>query len=146
MTNLQIEMVKGSWSSVATLDPILVGDIFYKRLFQLCPEVKPMFRHNLAEQSKKLLHMLSYIINKLNHIDDILHEVKNLARRHVKYGVQQYHYEAVGAALLFTLEQGLDKSWTKDLADAWTTCYTLLSSAMIDASVYSEEIHEFQGV
>ncbi|HKH60544.1 MAG TPA: globin domain-containing protein [Flavitalea sp.] len=139
MTNLQIEMVKGSWSSVAALDPILVGDIFYKQLFQLCPEVKPMFRHNLTEQSKKLLYMLSYIVNKLNRIDDILHEVKNLARRHVKYGVKRYHYDAVGAALLFTLERGLDKYWTKDLAEAWTACYTLLSSVMIDASVYSEE-------
>ena len=139
MTNLQIEMVKGSWSSVTALDPIFVGDIFYQKLFQLCPEVKPMFRENLPEQSKKLLHMLSYIISKLDRVDDIILEVKNLARRHVKYGVKRYHYESVGAALLFTLERGLDKYWTKDLAEAWTTCYTLLSSVMIDASVYSEE-------
>ena len=82
--------------------------------------------------------MLSYIIKKLNRLDDIINEVTNLARRHVKYGVKRYHYEAVGAALLFTLELGLDKNWTEDLAEAWTACYTLLSSVMIDASVYNE--------
>ena len=83
--------------------------------------------------------MLSYIIRKLNRLDDIIHEVTNLARRHFKYGVKRYHYDAVGAALLFTLALGLDKDWTEDLAEAWTACYTLLSSVMIEASVYSEE-------
>ena len=89
MTNYQIQLVKESWISIGSLDPIMVGDLFYGRLFQACPDVKPMFRGNMPEQSKKLLHILTYVINKLNRLDDIIHEVKTLARRHVNYGVRE---------------------------------------------------------
>ena len=41
-----------------------------------------------------------------------------------------FPYATVGAALLWTLEQGLGQAFTSDVRDAWTKTYTLLSSAM----------------
>lgn len=133
MTTKNIELVKNSWASVATMDMETVGGLFYNRLFEIAPEVKPMFNKTaLPEQSKKLLTMLSYVIAKLDKLEDIIDEVTKLAQRHAGYGVQEEHYTAVGTSLLWTLEQGLGTQWNKELKAAWTEVYTVLSEAMIN--------------
>lgn len=134
MTTYHINLVKKSWSLVAAIDMEIVGGLFYNRLFEIAPEVKPMFnRTPIAEQSKKLLSMLGYIVSKLDKLDDILDEVRKLAKRHSHYGVKEEHYTAVAIALLWTLEQGLGVHWNAALKAAWTEVYTILSSAMIAA-------------
>jgi len=134
MTTKNIELAKGSWALVAQMDMVVVGSLFYGKLFELSPEVKPMFsRAPMPEQSRKLLVMLTYVISKLDTLGDILEEVKRLAQRHNGYGVKAEHYAAVGAALLWTLEQGLAETWNEDLKTAWTEVYTTLAGAMIEA-------------
>lgn len=128
-----ITLVKDSWAIVSTLQMELVGSLFYNRLFEIMPEVKPMFsRTPLPEQSKKLLTMLSYVIAKLDKLEEILDEVKKLAIRHNKYGVRDEHYDAVGASLLWTLEQGLGTQWNAELKLAWQEVYGTLAGAMIE--------------
>src|SRR6187549_1388463 len=139
MTNKQIDLVKSSWAMVATIDPLTVGGLFYNRLFEIAPQLKHMFRNSMPEQSKKLLSMINYVISKLNKLEDILDEVAKLARRHVSYGVKPDHYTIVGEALLWTLEKGLADNWNSEVKEAWTDCYHILSSAMINASEYSEQ-------
>lgn len=135
MTTNNIDLVKKSWALVATIEMETVGGLFYNRLFEIMPEVKPMFsRSPLPEQSKKLLTMLSYIIARLDKLEDILDEVAKLAKRHTQYGVKDEHYAAVGSALLWTLQQGLGKHWNDELAIAWTEVYTTLAGAMMTAS------------
>lgn len=134
MTQRQIELVKSTWSMAASLDPIVVGGLFYNRLFEIAPQVKPMFRNPIPEQSKKLLAMVNYVIVKLDKLDAILDEVAKLAQRHTAYGVKPEHYIIVGEALLWTLEQGLGENWNAEVKDAWIECYTILSGAMIAAS------------
>ena len=139
MTNKQIDLVKSSWATVATIDPVTVGGLFYNRLFEIAPQLKHMFRNPMPEQSKKLLAMINYVISKLNKLEDILDEVAKLARRHVSYGVKPGHYTIVGEALLWTLEKGLADNWNSEVKEAWTDCYQILSSAMINASEYREQ-------
>ncbi|MEO6638449.1 MAG: globin family protein [Ginsengibacter sp.] len=135
MTKNNIELVKKSWAIVGTIEMQTVGGLFYNRLFEIMPEVKPMFnRTPLPEQSRKLLTMLAYIISKLDKLEDILDEVEKLAKRHTQYGVRDEHYTAVGSALLWTLQKGLGQHWNDELAIAWTEVYTTLSCAMMEAS------------
>lgn len=134
MTQQQITDVKATWAMVALIDPEIVGGLFYNRLFEIAPQVRPMFRTPVAEQSRKLLAMIGYIINKLDKLDDIVDEVAKLARGHVKYGVQAGHYRIVGEALLWTLEKGLAEHWNEAVKEAWTVCYTTLANAMIAAA------------
>ena len=134
MTNKQIDLVKSSWAIVTTIDPITVGGLFYNRLFEIAPQLKPMFRNPVPEQSKKLLAMINYVISKLDKLEDILDEVAKLAKRHVSYGVKPDHYRVVGDALLWTLEKGLSENWNSEVKEAWSNCYQVLSSAMINAS------------
>jgi hemoglobin-like flavoprotein len=139
MTANEIHLVKYSWSVVEGIDPVVAGGIFYKRLFESAPYLKPMFSESIPVQSKKLMTMISYVINRLDKLDTILEDIKNLARRHVKYGVQEEHYELVGAALLWTLEQALAALWTNEVKQAWANCYGLLSSTMLQATVEAPE-------
>ena len=66
-------------------------------------------------------------------LDQILPAVEALGRRHAGYGVREGHYATVGAALLWTLEQGLGDAFTTDVRKAWTTAYGTLASVMIEA-------------
>ena len=133
MTTQQVLHVKSTWAMVASLDTVTVGGLFYNRLFEIAPEVRPMFRAPIPEQSKKLFTMIGYVIYKLDKLEDIIDEVAKLAERHVQYGVKAEHYNVVAEALLWTLEQGLGEHWTEDVKEAWVLCYTTLAGAMIAA-------------
>jgi hemoglobin-like flavoprotein len=56
--------------------------------------------------------------------------VRDLGRRHAEYGVQTKDYNTVGAALLWTLEQGLTQQFTPEVKEAWTAAYTILATTM----------------
>src|SRR5215471_4847750 len=133
MTPRQIQLVKNSWAIVSTLDIITVGSLFYNRLFEIDPETKPMFSVTVEEQARKAMSMLNYIIQKLDKLDDIVDEVTKLAQAHAKYGVGPEHYLTGGVALLWTLEKGLGKHWNEEVREAWVSCYTVLSNAMIES-------------
>jgi len=134
MTNDNFELVKKSWAIIAKIDFEIVGGAFYIRLFQIAPELRPLFKNtSMTEQSVKLGCMLSYVISKFEQADDIIEELKTLAQRHTKYGVKEQHYIAVGNALLWTLEQGLGEYWNEELHSAWIDFYETLSAIMIDA-------------
>jgi hemoglobin-like flavoprotein len=59
--------------------------------------------------------------------------VRALGRRHAAYGVTDEHFETVGAALLWTLKQGLGSACTPEVADAWASVYAVLATTMKDA-------------
>jgi hemoglobin-like flavoprotein len=80
--------------------------------------------------------MLSVIVGRLDNLEELTEEIKQLAIRHVQYGVKEQHYKAVGAALLWTLQQGLGKDWDEEVKEAWASCFNILSSTMINASGY----------
>ena len=105
--------------------------MFYGRLFEIAPEVKPLFKGDMAEQGRKLMATLAVVVGSLHSLPTILPAVSTLAKKHVEYGVKPSHYAAVGAALLWTLERGLGDAWTPEVAEAWTNAYTTLSNFMI---------------
>ncbi len=133
MTTEQIQAVKKSWRILRNIEPKVVGDLFYTKLFMNHPSLKKMFPKNMDEQYKKLIDTISVIVSRLDKLDEITVEISALAKRHVNYGVQTIHYEWVGNALLWTLEKGLGKDWDKQTEDAWIKCYSILSTTMINA-------------
>jgi nitric oxide dioxygenase len=138
MTQQQINLVKSSWQAAAP-NALLVGEFFYNRLFEIAPETKPLFNVTVSQQSNKLVVMLSYIINKLDKLPDIIEEVAKLARQHVEYGVKPEHYALGGEIFLWSLEKGFGDSWNEELNEAWKTCYFTLTNAMIHAAGYTSQ-------
>lgn len=134
MTEQQIELVKNSWKILSKVDPELIGDVFYSKLFIEMPHVRHLFKTPRATQSRKLIATLSIIINRLDDLEKLTKDIEELAIRHVKYGVKPEYYSAVGSALFWTLERGLGIDWSKEVAEAWLKCYTTLSQTMINAA------------
>jgi hemoglobin-like flavoprotein len=130
MTPEQLKAIQESFAKVAPISE-QAAELFYGRLFEIAPAVKPLFRGDMKEQGKKLMATLAVVVNGLGNLQSILPAASALAKRHVDYGVKASDYTPVGQALLWTLERGLGSNWTPDLAAAWTTAYTMLSDFMI---------------
>ena len=136
MTEEQIILVKKTWKLFRDINPVLIGDVFYSKLFIEVPHVKHLFKTSREIQSKKLIEMISVIVGRLDRLDEVTEEIKQLAIRHVDYGTRPEHYRAVGEALNWTLKQGLGADWTREVEAAWIKCYKMLSDTMIRASNY----------
>ena len=134
MTDTQIKAVKQSWRILRNINPHIVGDLFYSKLFMDNPSLRKMFPKNMDEQYKKLVETLSVVVARLENLDTLTDDIVAMAQRHVKYGVQPAHYKMVGNALLWTLEHGLGHDWNKETAAAWAECYGILSNTMINAA------------
>jgi hemoglobin-like flavoprotein len=134
MTPAQIRLVQQSFAKVApTADK--AAELFYGRLFEIAPQVRKLFPDDLTEQRKKLMATLTIVVNGLDNMDSILPAAAALAKRHVAA-----HYSVVGDALLWTLEKGLGRSWTPDVAAAWASAYAALSGFMINAARSEEPV------
>ncbi|MFN3655919.1 MAG: globin family protein [Pseudolabrys sp.] len=125
----QVSLVQASFRKIVPIADT-AADLFYDRLFDIAPEVKPLFPEDLREQKKKLIAMLATAVNNLHQIETILAAVADLGKRHATYGVTAAHYAPVGAALLWTLEQGLGPDFTPPVKAAWSEAYTTLAGAM----------------
>ena len=130
MISQRRQLVTESWKSLAP-NGALVGAIFYRRLFEIDPALRPMFSAvTLDEQIHKLVTMLDLVVHWLDVPDKLVPVLKKLGERHSTYGVQDDHYGKVGAALIGTLEEGLGDKFTPELRSAWTEAFMLISSLM----------------
>ena len=136
MTAQETALVQKTWKLFRDINPTVIGDVFYGKLFTDMPSLKKMFKTPMAAQYKKLTDMLSMIIGRLHNLPEITDNIREMARRHVGYGVKKAHYKLVGDALMWTLEQGLGNDWNDEVKEAWQSCYSVLSGIMIDASGY----------
>jgi hemoglobin-like flavoprotein len=133
MTPHQIQLVKQSFAQVAPISEQAAG-LFYGRLFEIAPHLRPLFKGDIGEQGRKLMATITIAVGSLERLPDLVPVVQDLGRRHAGYGVEDEHYDVVGQALLWTLEKGLGGSFTPEVKDAWTTVYGILSETMKQAA------------
>jgi len=133
VTTEQIKLVQDSWAQVVPIAD-KAAELFYGRLFELNPSLKLMFKGDMAEQGQKLMRMISIAVDNLDKLDEIVPTVQDLGVKHLEYGVKNSDYDTVGAALLWTLGQGLGDAFTTEVMAAWTEVYGLLASTMQDAA------------
>lgn len=129
MSPEQIRLVKSTWSKVEPVSGA-AATLFYGRLFELDPALRPLFKPDLDEQKLKLAQTLSFAVAGLDQPEILLPIVRQLGDRHRAYGVEDSHYDTAAAALLWTLEKGLGPEWTPEAAAAWTAAYLALAGAM----------------
>jgi nitric oxide dioxygenase len=133
MDATQIKLVQDSFAKVVPIADTAAA-LFYGKLFELDPAVKPLFKGDMAAQGKLLMQMIATAVNALERIDTIVPAVEALGKRHAGYGVTAAHYDTVGAALLWTLGQGLGAAFTPQVKAAWTETYGLLAGVMKKAA------------
>ena len=127
-------LVKETWRKVAPMADT-AARLFYDRLFEIDTTTRPLFETtNLAEQRRKLIQALTVVVKGLDHLEALAPTLADMGRRHAQYGVTDGHYDTVGAALLWTLEQGLGSGWTPEVKAAWSGAYALLADVMRKAA------------
>lgn len=135
------EIIKDTWRLV---EPIrdTAADLFYRRLFELKPEYRALFKQNMESQKRKLISMLAFIVKSLNWPDSMWKEevdpeedlfliVLALGRRHRElYKIPEESYKTVREVLLWTMDYGLGKAFTPEAREAWARVYDLVSTTM----------------
>jgi nitric oxide dioxygenase len=134
LTKNETALIQKSWRLINKLDPAVLGDVFYSKLFFDNPELRKMFPENMEAQYKKFFDMLNTIITRLDRLDELKGDIVAMAKRHKGYGVETYHYNLVGVALLWALQKNLGNEWNDELRSAWINCYSIISGTMITVS------------
>lgn len=115
--------------SVALLPMGDLGPVheFYSRLFELAPEVRPLFKIEIGLQAKKLSDTLAWVIANLEHPDELCREMRALGARHRGYGVKVDQYAPLGSALIWMFQHSLGDRFTPEMEQAWLETYAFLS-------------------
>ncbi|QGY04024.1 HAMP domain-containing protein [Methylobacterium mesophilicum SR1.6/6] len=129
----QVERVQASFAKVRPIADT-AADLFYERLFAIAPQVRPLFPADMTVQKRKLMAMLALAVANLDKPEALVSAVTDLGLRHRGYGTHEAHYEAVGAALLWTLEQGLGADFTPEIREAWAETYGVVAGLMRSAA------------
>ena len=133
MTPIDVDLVQTSFAKVAPIDDE-TGVLFYERLFEIAPDVRPLFRGDIDEQGRMFMSVLTVAVNGLTTFDSIEPALRELAIRHAGYGVGPEHYASVGAALVWMMERSLGDDFTDEVRSAWFAVYDALSGVMIEAA------------
>ena len=129
MTPQQIELVKKTWVMVVPIAD-KAAELFYGRLFELEPSYRQMFKNDMTEQGKKLMKTINIAVEALDDVEPLVPTLKQMGADHAGYGVVDRDYNVVGAALLWTLEQGLGEAFTDEVKNAWASVYEVLADTM----------------
>ena len=125
------ELVQHSYRLVEPASD-LVATLFFHRLMDISPELRPLLEGDEAEQRWHLLISLGLAVASLERFDDIVPALKLMGVKYRARGVTEFHC-AVGEALLWTLHQSLGSHWSSDVEDAWTAMCTLIAEIMTDS-------------
>ena len=145
MTEHQIQLIRQSFALVAPISDTAAA-LFYQRLFDLDPALRPMFPASLVGQGRKLMQMLGSAVGLLDKPEALVPTLESLGRRDVNYGVRDEHYATVGNALLWTLEQGLGPAFTPEVRGAWVTLYDVVATTMQRAAEESKAPRQSEAV
>lgn len=143
MNSEQIALVQDSFEAVRPISDT-AAEIFYGRLFEVDPSLKPMFRGDMATQGRMLMSVLSAAVKGLSDLDGLAPVLRSLGARHYVYGVRDEHYVTVGTTLLWTLDQGLGEKFTPEVRAAWTAAYGLLADVMQFGALEAERQQRHQ--
>jgi hemoglobin-like flavoprotein len=130
LTADQKRLVRTSFESLEEYSDSVV-QLFYGRLFEIAPQVRPLFRVDITNQSRKLLDMLTTIVSAIDNFEALRPRLEDLGYKHVAYGAKPEHYNALRIALLWAMATALDLEFDKETKAAWGQLLEMVSSAMI---------------
>lgn len=129
----QRELLQEAFENLVPL-PRQFGELFYRRLFELDPELRSMFSDDLGRQASMLVNALTVAVMSFLEQRRGARAVQELGARHGAYGVLDHHYDTFGEALLWTFEQRFGERFTPALRAAWNHAWTEISTVMQEAA------------
>lgn len=129
LTDQEIDLIRETAEKVADLN-VTATNMFYANLFDDTPEVRPLFPDDMFEQSEKLWASIVMVVESIEDLGEIVPALQALGKRHVAYGAQPEHYEAVCRVLVGTLGQVMAGSWSPEHQAVWEKALDIVSNVM----------------
>ena len=133
MTPSQLELVRASYVTLPDGGAAMAAD-FYRNLFELAPRTRALFATEPDAMAVKFSAELAAIVEAITSYETFAPRVRELAVRHVTYGVQPHDYQPVGQALIRALAAHLGEGWDDELEAAWRRAYNLVAELMMEAA------------
>ena len=129
---LSAENARHIRDSYRLIEPVdaLVATLFFRRLNDTAPEVRPFLAGCEAVHRERLRVALGLAVASVDRFGDIVSPLRLLGARYRALGVTEYHYGAVAEAFMWTLRQSLGAHWTAEVEHAWTALFTLIAETM----------------
>ncbi|WP_157966317.1 globin domain-containing protein [Oceanibium sediminis] len=125
-----IRDLRVTWALVAK-DAEGATTAFYEELFRIAPRLRPLFAGaDLKAQGRKLASAIGLVVRHADNLAPVLGPLRDMGARHTGYGVRAADYDAVGQALIATLQAGLGPALTPRARNAWITAYSAVAGAM----------------
>jgi hemoglobin-like flavoprotein len=129
MTSAQKRLIRESFPALREVAGPLV-QLFYGRLFQIAPSVRPMFRSDIGIQARKFSDMLEALVEGLDDFDRQRPALRAMGLRHVGYGVVPAHYDILATAFLWALGHMLYPDFSAEIQGAWAALIEEVSATM----------------
>lgn len=129
MTADQIHLLRKSFGRVEEQAQV-AALVFYRRLFELNPELRPLFKNDIETQATKLMDMIGLALSLTSRPGALEAELMESGRRHVRYGARDEDYVTVGQAMIGMLEEVLGREFTAATRDAWLAFYAYTAETM----------------
>jgi len=104
--------------------------LFYGKLFEMDPSARRLFHNDIALQGRKLVDMLTDVIEALDNFEPMRFRLAELGRKHAGYGVRSEQYETLTSALLWAIGQALEADFDLPTREAWHLTITSICAAM----------------
>ena len=130
MTPPQVYLIRKSFAQLARHEHV-AALVFYRRLFELDPSLRPLFKGDIEEQARKLVDMLAALIAMLERPQSLELELRAMRARHAGYSVNHDQCATVGRALVDMLDEALGDAFTPAVCAAWTALYGAVETIML---------------
>lgn len=135
ITAREIQMVKESFREVLQESPP-GSTVFYDQLFARAPQLRPLFRDDLAGQGMKFMTTLGTIVEALDRPDALDAELSSLAEGHAALGIKAGQFAPMGEALMDTFRATLGAAFSPALEAAWRAAYGEIADKMISKAKF----------
>ncbi len=124
------DRIRDTWAK-AIVHRETLSSRFYALLFQKAPETQVLFNGDMQAQGVKLINTLNFIVDHLDEPDQLLPAARDLAIRHVSYGVAPEQYDVVGACLIEAMQSILGVEFDEAAQNDWAETYGGLVGHML---------------
>ena len=130
LTTAQIGLIRDSFHRLEP-DVKRASELLYQRLFEIAPELREMFRGDMAGQGMQFMSTLGVIVRHFDDPETLRPHLEHLAQGHAAFGVKPEHFRPMGQALIWAMQKTMGENYPEGAAAAWEVAYELLAREMV---------------
>ncbi|SEF62491.1 globin domain-containing protein [Jhaorihella thermophila] len=133
LSNQELALIEQAFTMARSEELFAQPTLFYEKLFERDPNLRALFREDIAGQGMRFMRTLRTIVTALRQLGGAQEVLEPLARTHGALGVHAQHFETMGEALIDTFKELLGPDFTPEMEAAWRKAYREIADAMIEA-------------